>query len=657
MMSGGFGGGGFGGGGHMGPNSIRRFGEMGLDQDVAGKAYNHRVVMRLLKYIKPYWKHAVITFIALMAYTGTVIAQPLIVAWVIDDYVSTRDLSGLDLAVLVFLGVAVAQFVATYLNQRLMAYIGQNVLYTLRTQLFNHIQRLSMSFFDKNETGRVMSRVQNDVQQLQEVLSIFINSFAQVLSLIGIIGAMLFLNWKLALLTLSVIPMLFLVLNVWQRYARRSFLRVRTAIADVNSGLQENISGVRVVQSLNREETNIRRFGESNAENLNANLQASRLSAALIPSVEMLTALGLAIVVFVGGSLVLDGTIQAGVLVAFALFIQRFFEPVRSLTQEYGQLQRAMVAGDRIFEILDMKPEIEEKQDAVELPPIKGDIVYENVSFYYDEDTPVLKDVSLHIEPGQTVAFVGPTGAGKTTMVSLLLRLYDVKKGAIRVDGQDLRDLTMNSLYRQISVVPQEPYLFSGTSVKDNIRYNREHVTDEDVVRAATAVGAHEFISKLDQGYETIMNERGGNLSIGQRQLISFARALVGDPHILILDEATANIDTHSEMVIQQALKELLQGRTAVVIAHRLSTIRNAHNIVVLERGRIVEQGTHNELIERAGLYAKLSAFNSVGEEVVSNALPTSANGDEEKSVYGQRRGGRGEGRPGAGEGRRRQRP
>lgn len=615
MMSGGMGGGGYYGGGRAGYGGpMRRMNEAGLDQDETGKIYDHRIVMRLLSYFRPYATIVIIAFVATMAYTATVVALPLIVAVVIDDYIPD-DLAGLNWIVGVFVAVAAVQFLASYLNMRLMALAGQNVLRTLRIELFNHIQRLSMSFFDENEVGRIMSRVQNDVRQLQEVLPIFVNSLGQVMSLIGIVGAMMFLNVRLALITLSVVPILFIALNIWQRFARRSFMRVRTAIAEVNSGLQENISGVRVVQSLNQEQRNIRRFERSNVANLEANLQASRLSSALLPTVEILTSLGLALVVFFGGYMVFGGSVEAGVLVAFALYIQRFFEPVRTLTQEYGSLQRAMVSGERIFEILDLAPDVVEREDAPDLPPLKGSIAYQDVSFHYHDDEPVLHGVNLDITPGQTVAFVGPTGAGKTTMISLLLRLYDVTEGRIAIDGVDIRDIALDSLYRQVSVVPQEPYLFSGLTIADNIRYNRADVSNEQIAAVAKAVGAHEFIMKLERGYDTPLQERGGNLSIGQRQLISFARAVVGEPRILILDEATANIDTNSEMQIQRALTEMLEHRTAVVIAHRLSTIRNADVIVVLDGGKIVEQGSHDELMALNGMYARLQSFDGPTQE------------------------------------------
>ena len=607
-------------GGGMG--AWRHMRSMREEEDEQGRLYDHQVVMRLLAYVRPYRLRMAVTVVFMLGYTGTVVALPWIVKWLIDGYVADGDLSGLRLGALMFVVVAVLQFVTNYIHLRLMAHVGQRVLYDLRMDLFKHLQRLSLSFYDRNEVGKVMSRVQNDVQQLQEFLSIVVLSLADVLSLAGIIAVMVAMDASLALITLSVVPLLFVMLVVWQRYARGAFVRVRQAIAVVNSGLQENISGVRVVQSLNREQVNIRQFGRSNYEHLDANLQASRFSAALLPSVEVLTALGLALVVLFGGGMVQDGSLEIGVLVAFALYIQRFFEPVRNLTMQYGQLQKAMASGVRIFEQLDVVPEVMDKPGAMGLPPVRGDVRYEGVGFHYTPESPVLEDIDLSVQAGETVALVGPTGAGKTTLVSLLLRLYDVTKGRITVDGQDIRDVSQDSLARQMSIVLQEPFLFSGT-VGENIRYNRTEATDEQVERAAKAVGAHDFISKLERGYGTPLHERGGNLSVGQRQLISFARALVADPRILILDEATANIDTQTEVLIQQAIGELLKDRTALVIAHRLSTVRNAKRIVVVDRGRIVEQGPHNQLMAAGGLYARLQSFSTDGDVGSVSEVPS----------------------------------
>ena len=627
MMSGGFGGGGW----MRGGGSFRRGpgGRLGMDREEYedGRIYNHRVVTRLFGYVLPHRARLLLTLAAVMVYTATVVALPWMVATIIDDYVRTGDLPGLNVVVPIFVGLALLQYGSQYVQLRTMAFVGQKVLYALRVGLFRHLQKLSMKFYNRNEVGRVMSRVQNDVGQLQEFLSIVVITIADVLSLGGIITAMALMNARLAAITLSIIPVLVVMMVVWQRYARRAFMRARQAISAVNASLQENISGVRVVQSMNRENANIRSFGSANSENLGANLEAVRMQAVLFPSVEFLSAFGLALVIVFGGSLVLEDAIEVGVLVAFALYIQRFFEPVLNLTMQYGSLQRAMASGARILELMDVEPELVDRPDSLSVETVNGDVKFQDVSFQYIEEEPILRNVDIHVPAGHTVALVGPTGGGKTTIVSLLMRFYDVSEGRVLLDDTDIRDITIESLTKQIAVVPQEPYLFSGT-IRENIRYNRTRASDEDVVGAAKAVGAHDFIVKMEKGYDTPLQERGGNLSIGQRQLISFARALVADPRVLLLDEATANIDTYTETLIQRVLDELLRKRTAIVIAHRLSTIRNADRIVVLDQGRIVEEGRHDELVAGGGLYSRLYSYSDVGADSDSaSAIAVSTNG------------------------------
>ena len=615
MMHGGFRGGGWMARGGRGAYGRGMAGQAGLEQDdEGGQIYDHTVVTRLFRYLLPYWPRLLITLAAVMVYTGAVVALPWTIALIIDRYVRAGDLSGLNVIVPIFVGIAFLQYVSQYVHLMAMAFVGQKVLYNLRVGLFRHLQGLSMNFYNKNEVGRVMSVVQNDVQQLQEFLSIVIVTFADVLSLGGIIAAMVIMDAQLALITLLVIPLLVVMMAIWQRSARRAFMRARQAISAVNAGLQENISGVRAVQSMNREDANIRSFGVANSENLGANLEAGKMQAALFPAVEILSALALALVIFFGGSRVLDNAIEVGVLIAFALYIQRFFEPVMNLTMQYGSLQRAMASGSRIFELMDVEPEVMDRPGSRTTVAATGDVRFEGVDFQYVEGDPILRDISFHVPAGHKVALVGPTGAGKTTLLSLLMRFYDVTKGRVLLDGVDIRDITLDSLSRQISIVPQEPYLFSGT-IRENIRYNRVEATDEEVVRAAKAVGAHDFIENLEKGYDNPLQERGGNLSVGQRQLISFARALVADSRVLLLDEATANVDTYTEMLIQKALDELLRGRTAIIIAHRLSTIRNADQIVVVDQGRVTEMGRHHDLLAKGGLYAQLHSFSSESAE------------------------------------------
>jgi ATP-binding cassette subfamily B protein len=451
-----------------------------------------------------------------------------------------------------------------------------------------------------------MSRVQNDVGSLQEILSNgVLLVFASLISLVGIIIIIMYMNARLALLTMTVIPILAIVMMVWQTYLKKAFIRVRQAISIVNADLQENISGAKVIQSLSREKINFQRFDNLNWENLDANISATRRATGLQPVVEFLLGAAIALVIIYGGSQAIAGKLLLGSLVAFVLYVQNFFNPIRDLSMQYVELQRAMASCQRIFEVLDTKIEMVDAPDAIELPRIQGKIDYNHISFQYLQDREVLHDVDLHIQPGETIAFVGSTGAGKSTMVALVDRFYEVSKGSLTIDGYDVRKVTQDSLRKQIGVVLQDPFLFSGT-IKENIAYARSDYNEGKLIEAAKAVGAHDFIMRLEKGYDTMLQERGSNLSQGQRQLISFARAVLSDPRILILDEATASIDTQTEVIIQQALKQLLQGRTSLVIAHRLSTIHDASRVVVMENGRIVEIGNHKELIEKKGVYYHL---------------------------------------------------
>ena len=581
------------------------------DDNIAGAAYDHKVVTRLMTYIWPYKRHAIIAMIAVLLYTVGNVAVPWLMMMGITWAVEPENVPRLHIIGLVFLGVTILHFGADFVQFIYMPKVGQGILYSLRTGMFNHLQELSPSFFHRTPVGRIMSRSQSDVLQLQETFELIVQSFSDLLSLVGIIAFMLFIDWQLALVSMSILPVLFFVLGYWQKFARHSFMRIRRAIAMVNGEYNQNITGVRVVESFNRQEANMKHFDDLNTEHLNANLEASRYSGTLQPFVESLMGIGMGFgVVLVGGIMVKGDDLEWAVLLAFALWIQRFFEPVRHLTMQYSQLQRAMAAGVRIFEVLDLKPEVKDKPAAIELPEINGEIKFEDVNFQYVKDVKVLKEINLHIKPGENVALVGSTGAGKSPLVTLLHRFADVTNGRITVDGHDIRDVTRNSLVGQMSMVLQEPYLFSGT-VADNIRYSNKDISEEDVVTAAQTVGAHDFIMNLENGYRTVLAERGINLSVGQRQLLSFARAVVGNPRVIILDEATANIDTHTEVLIQQALQKVLNGRTSIVIAHRLSTIRNADNIVVLDQGKLVEMGNHEELLaKKGGTYARLYAVN-----------------------------------------------
>ena len=595
-------------GGHGHGFHGRMRGALEEDDDEVGKAYDHRVVTRFLEYIYPQGRLFLVSLVTMLIYTVTTVAQPWLIKLAIDSVLHAferGDTGDLTWITTLFLGNAVINFVFHYIYLVTLARMGQKVLLMLRIQLFRHLQKLSLNFYDRNEVGRVMSRVQNDVNQLQEFLTMMVVSFADALSLIGIVIALFFLNPLLAAITLSVIPILIGVMLIWQKMAWKTFMAVRQAISAVNGNLQENITGVRVIQALNRQRINMNRFESLNRDHLMSNLKATRLSSILMPTVEVLTAVAIILVVLVGGRMSMDENFGVSTMIAFILYIQRFFEPVRALTMQYTGFQRAMTSGVRIFNLLDTVVEVADSKTAKKLQSLSGDIRLENVSFHYTPEVPIIKGINLHIPAGKTVALVGPTGAGKSTITSLIARFYDVTNGSILVDNVDLRDVARESLSQQMAMVLQEPFLFSGT-ISENIKYNRSTLSQHAVEQASKLVGAHEFIVQQPDGYHTIIEERGQNLSLGQRQLLSFARAVLADPRILILDEATANVDSYTEFVIQQGLREVLRNRTSIVIAHRLSTVRSADLIVVLQEGLITEQGSHSELLALGGTYAQM---------------------------------------------------
>ena len=561
---------------------------------------------RLLTYVRPYIGRMIFGLVCMIIAAAAYLVVPWLIKNVVDKVLAEKNMYMLNLVVISILVVFLVRGFATYGQTYTMSYIGQRVIIDIREAMFKHLQRLDQAYYDRRKTGVIMSNLTNDVAALQSAIVDNLVSFiTEGVTLIGSLVSMLYLDWKLTLVTLVIVPVVLGIINIFGKRLRIAGHDVQGRIADITSLLQETISGARVVRSFAREGYEVQRFERENQRNFRAVMRATKLTSLLSPLVEFSAAIAVTVILWYGGYSVVTGAITAGSLIAFLIYAINLSNPVKRLSQVYGNIQKAMAAGDRVFAILDTKPEVVEKPDAIVLPEVDGRVRFDHVSFSYDGEKKALDDFSLDVPDGRVVAIVGPSGAGKTTIANLLPRFYDATEGAITVDGIDVRDVTFQSLREQIGVVPQETMLFNAT-IKDNILYGRLDGTDEEVYAAAKAANALEFIERLPEGMDTLVGERGSSLSGGQRQRIAIARAILKNPKILILDEATSALDTESEKLVQEALERLMQGRTAFVIAHRLSTIKNADQIVVLREGKLVESGTHDELLAAGGLYQHL---------------------------------------------------
>ncbi len=590
------------------------------DDEILGKAYDTKLMRRLLQYVKPYKKIVVIAILLNILVAALGPLRPYLIKIAIDDHIVLKDYDGLLLIIAVLFGALLIQAIVQYLLTYFTVLMGQKIIFDLRVELFSHVQKLALKYFDRTPVGRTVTRVTNDVESLNEMFSSGIVAvFSDVFVIIWIFIFMFSMSWDLSLVAFSVMPILFYATFLFRKKVRETFRDVRFHLARLNSYMQEHVTGMNVVQIFTREKQELKKFSEINNDHKIANIKSIFFYAVFYPFVELLSAVTIGLIIWYGGGEVIQQQISIGVLVAFLQYTEMFWRPVRDLSEKYNILQTAMASSERIFKLLDNKTFVKEPDNPVQLTNVRGEIEFKNVWFAYNSGEEVLKNVSFSIKPGERVAIVGATGAGKTSIINILTRFYDIAKGSITLDGTDIRCFDKRALRKYISIVLQDVYLFSGT-IKSNISLGSDKITEEQIIEAAKTVGAHKFISQLPNGYDEEVKEKGATLSVGQKQLISFARALAYNPQILILDEATSSVDTETEQLIQNAIEKLLIGRTSIVVAHRLSTIQNADKIIVMHKGELKEEGTHQELLTKRGIYYKLYQLQYKDQELIKTS-------------------------------------
>ncbi|GAB4288618.1 MAG: ABC transporter ATP-binding protein [Ignavibacteriaceae bacterium] len=586
------------------------------EEEILGKAYDARLMRRLLGYIKPYRKYVIFAILlnVLVAALGPL--RPYLTKIAVDDYIIGKDYEGLILISALLFGSLLLQATIQYFLTYYTQYLGQKTIFDLRLQLFRHTQKLALKFFDKTPIGRIVTRTTNDVEALNELFSSgIVMVFSDIFIILWILGFMFFMDVRLSLVTLSVLPVLIYGTFLFRKKVRERYRDVRLHLARLNSYMQEHVTGMNIVQIFNKQEDEIKRFSEINSDYREANIKSIFYYAIFYPGVELLSSVAIGLIIWYGGGEIIQNNLSIGVLFAFIQYTEMFFRPIRDLSEKYNIMQTAMASSERIFKLLDNKTFINNPEKPVKLNQVKGEIEFKNVWFAYNDEDYVLKDISFRINPGETVAIVGHTGAGKTSIINLLTRFYDIQKGSILIDGIDIRTIDKHHLRKYISVVLQDVFLFSGT-IASNINLGDNSIPFEKVKEAAAMVGASRFIEQLPEKYDEVVKERGATLSVGQKQLISFARALAHDPRILVLDEATSSVDTETERLIQKAIEQLLANRTAIVIAHRLSTIQSVNKIIVLHKGEIRETGNHQQLLAKRGIYYKLYQLQYKDQEI-----------------------------------------